>query len=84
MTMPEDTAAFYWYTEPNIFSIFPFKASCDGVETDEFQANGSAGAAYVGFWNPCGTLETCTITQTTGASAGFAIGEFGIAVQPNN
>jgi hypothetical protein len=84
LTMPDDTGAIYMYVEGNAFAMAQFEVVCDGTSSGQVGINGSAGATYFGFYNPCGTLMECTITNTDGAASGFAVGEFGIATQPNN
>jgi len=84
-SMPEDTAAFYLYVEGNAFAAATFQVvHSDGTSSGPITINGSSGATYFGFYTPCGTLEALTVTNTDGAAQGFAIGEFGIATQPNN
>jgi len=85
MTLPDDTAAFYFYTEGNSFAQATFEAvHSDGTTSGPIQIVGASGAKYFGFYSPCGTLESITVTNTDGAASGFAIGEFGIAAQTNN
>jgi hypothetical protein len=85
LTLPDDTAAFYFYVEPNIFATFQFEAvHSDGTSSGPISIAGFAGAHYFGFYSACGTLDSITITNTDGGAAGFAVGEFGIAEQPNN
>jgi len=75
LTLPPNTCGFYLYVEPNPFGVHTFKLTANGIiESEEFTADGEAGAAYAAV---CGAaLQTITITCTTGID--FSIGEFGI------
>jgi Ca2+-binding RTX toxin-like protein len=79
LTLPPGTVAFYFYAEPNVFSVFNITATAqDGTTSGPIPVSGSAGARYFGFYTTDTTIATITITVQAG-SLGFAIGEFGIA-----
>jgi hypothetical protein len=74
MTLPAGTAAFYFYAEPNPFSVFTMTAtSADGTFLT-FDVDGSSGAHGWGFYDAAG-LVSITVTS----SIDFAVGEFGIS-----
>lgn len=77
MTMPSGTGAFYFYAEPNAFSVFDMTATANDGTTTTIAVNGSSGAQYFGFWASTGS-SIASITIST-ANADFAVGEFGIA-----
>jgi hypothetical protein len=75
ITLPDFASGFYFYVEPNPFVPHPFEATAGGV-TAMYEADGSGGAAYCGFYGsdlPGGDIRVvCT------GGVDFAIGEFGI------
>jgi hypothetical protein len=74
--LPSGTKAVYFYVEPNPFTVHDFEAIAQpgGVSTGVFQADGSGGATYVGFYaTGSDTIQSITINS----SADFATGEFG-------
>lgn len=84
MTMPEGTSAFYFYAQPNSFSLHAISANAsDGINAGiEISQNveGYQGASYYGFYGTEGSMIS-SITVTCEA-ADFAVGEFGIASIP--
>jgi hypothetical protein len=81
MTLPQNTQAFYFYVEPNEQSIHNVTATAsDGTTSGPVAVNGFGGAKYFGFYTTNGsTLSTITV-DVDPAAVGFAVGEFGIAV----
>ena len=79
MTMPAETAALYFYVEPDTQSVFDFTATTqDGTTSGSVGVNGLGGAKYFGFYGVDGmTIESVTVTTTDD----FAVGEFGICKQ---
>jgi len=78
MTLPAQTAAFYFYAEPDPFCRYTIVATAqDGTQVTQ-GVNGYAGAAYYGFYGTAGSYIS-TIAVTTPQHVGFAVGEFGIA-----
>ncbi len=78
MVLPVQTAAFYFYAEPNPFSLFTIVATAqDGTQLVQ-GVNGDAGAAYYGFYGTAGSYIN-SITVSTSQSIDFALGEFGLA-----
>jgi hypothetical protein len=87
MTLPANTQAFYFYTEPNDQAIHDVTATAsDGTTSGPVKVNGLGGAQYYGFYTTDGTtLSTITVdADPTAFFRGFAIGEFGIAVDAIN
>jgi hypothetical protein len=80
LTMPEGTSAFYFYAQPNSFSLHAISANAsDGIEISQ-DVEGYQGASYYGFYGTEGSMiSSITVTCET---ADFAIGEFGIASIP--
>jgi hypothetical protein len=80
MTMPEGTSAFYFYAQPNSFSLHTISANVNaGIEISQ-DVEGYQGASYYGFYGTEGSMiSSITVTCET---ADFAIGEFGIARIP--
>jgi hypothetical protein len=83
MTLPANTAAFYFYAESDQFATFNFTATAqDGTTSGAVPVNGVGGAKYFGFFTTDLTNPLVTITVTTNANpGGFAVGQFGIAQQ---
>lgn len=85
--LPPETRAFYFYAQPNIFSVFNIEAigeagSRSSVSSGPIPVDGSGGAKYFGFYTD-GFEEISQIVVTADAGAdGFAVGEFGIFVGP--
>jgi hypothetical protein len=80
LTFPAGTKAAYFYVEPDPFALHTFEAIAQpcGVSTGPFDAHGSYGATYVGFYaTGSATIESITITCTSGVP--FAVGELGWA-----
>lgn len=76
--LPDYTAAFYFYAEPNPFAQYTIVATAqDGTQIVQ-GVNGNAGAAYYGFYGTTGSYIT-SIAVNTPQPIAFAIGEFGIA-----
>ncbi|MDP2955967.1 MAG: hypothetical protein Q8N53_06080, partial [Longimicrobiales bacterium] len=75
ITLPAGTKAFYFYVEPNPFSLQTFQvvAQPGDVSSGSFSAHGSSGAVYVGVFDRGGTITSVTITGSTD----FATGEYG-------
>jgi hypothetical protein len=74
ITLPPLVPAFYFYVEPNPFSVQTFTVTADDGSSASFTADGSAGAAYCGVYGS--GIQNITIFCTSGDD--FAIGEFGI------
>ncbi len=85
LTMPAGTNAFYFYAEPVSFATFNVTATAqDGSTSGALPVNGFAGARYFGFYGTNGAkVESITISSPNPpVGSDFAVGEFGIAVQP--
>jgi hypothetical protein len=83
MALPANTQAFYFYAEPNDQAIHDVTATAsDGTTSGPVKVNGLGGAQYYGFYTTDGTtLSTITVdADPTAFYRGFAVGEFGIAV----
>ena len=84
MTMPQGTSAFYFYAQPNSFSLHTISANTsDGINFDieiNQDVEGYQGASYYGFYGTEGSV-VFSVTVTC-EMADFAIGEFGIASVP--
>jgi hypothetical protein len=79
MTLPAQTAAFYFYAEPNPWGQYTIVATAqDGTQVTQ-GVNGYSGAAYYGFYGTGGSYLT-SIAVTTPQPIDFAVGEFGIAM----
>jgi lysophospholipase L1-like esterase len=80
LTLPSKTRAFYLYAEPNTYDTFNMSATAsDDTSSGNIPVAGEHGARYFGFYSP-GTAYISSVTLTSNDdSAGFAIGEFGIA-----
>jgi PEP-CTERM motif len=76
-TLPALTSAFYFYAEPDQFSVFNITAT-SGTTILAENVDGSAGAKFFGFFTD-GSVFLNTISITTTDDTGFAVGEFGIA-----
>jgi hypothetical protein len=75
-TVPAGTTGVYFYVEPNPYETHTFTAVVNGtVESEPFEANGSAGAAGIAI---CGTPTSPLETITVSSDIDFSIGEFGI------
>ena len=77
IAMPANTGAFYFYAEPNPFSVYDISAtSATGATSGPVPVDGNAGAKYFGFHATAGdTLVSITINS----DVDYALGEFGIA-----
>jgi len=76
LTLPADTAAFYFYAEPMPFEVWTITATAqDGTQVFQ-DVDGLGGASYYGFWADGGDA-IASITVQSGTA--FAVGEFGIA-----
>lgn len=80
LTLPALTSAFYFYAEPDLFSVFNITAT-SGTTILAEDVDGSAGAKFFGFFTD-GSTSLNTISITTTDQTGFAVGEFGIASGP--
>ncbi|NNF42624.1 MAG: hypothetical protein HKN62_06190 [Phycisphaerales bacterium] len=82
ITMSPNTAAFYFYVEPNFFGVFEFVAEANGsLSSGIVPIDGSSGATYFGFYmQGGGQLDAITVRNLGGSSGGFAVGEFGCAI----
>jgi hypothetical protein len=82
-TLPPDTAAFYFYAEPNVLDVFTVTATAqDGTTSSPVNVDGSGGAKYFGFFGTDGARITTITVRVAAAADGFAVGEFGVkAVQ---
>ena len=80
MTMPEGTSAFYFYAQPNSFSLHTISANTsDGIVINQ-NVEGYQGASYYGFYGTEGSMiSSITLACET---VDYAIGEFGIASIP--
>lgn len=82
ITLPTDTVAFSLYAEPQPFGIFVVKATAqDATTSGPVLVDGFRGARYFGFY---GTGGARIVSITVETDVDFAIGEFGIAVDPNS
>lgn len=78
ITLPAGTNAFYFYAEPQQFSVFSVEATAqDGTTSGPIDVQGEGGAQYFGFYGTGGATLS-SITVTTADPTGFAVGEFGI------
>jgi len=84
MFLPNGTLAFYLYVQPNLKDVFEF-ALASGLTVTTLDIDGDGGASYVGFYtdDPLDPLQFVFVRQTTNQSDGFAVGEFGINVNPD-
>jgi hypothetical protein len=90
MTLPAGTGAFYFYGEPDPFSIFQFSATAsDGgvvsIASPFVPIDGLGGARGFGFFASGTTIESILFTSAgcnTCSPIDFAVGEFGIAPVP--
>ena len=90
ITLPADTVAFYFYAEPN-FSVKDITATAqDGTTSGPIPVSSSSGARYFGFYATGGaTIVTISVALQVVPEPpfffgrGFAVGEFGIAIEPN-
>ncbi|GLR17321.1 IPTL-CTERM sorting domain-containing protein [Portibacter lacus] len=84
LTFPAGTSAFYFYAETNQFGSFTMEAiGSDGTSSgpiDVFTSPSVGGSQYFGFYTDSEACEIMTITITTDDTSGFAVGEFGIAL----
>ena len=79
ISLPAGTKAFYFYAEPNQFSLFSVEATAqDGTTSGPIDVQGNSGAQYFGFY-ATGSATLSSITVTTADPTGFAVGEFGIS-----
>lgn len=79
LTLPGDVDAFYFYVEPNNFSLFDVTVTSDtGTET-VLDVDGRSGANGFGVFGTAGTQITSITISFEAGSGGFAVGEFGIA-----
>ncbi len=82
LTLPTGAGAFYFYAEPNSFSTLTINATAnDGTTSGDIAVNGTSGANGFAFYATGATSTITSITVTSADTTGFAIGEFGIAVQ---
>jgi Ca2+-binding RTX toxin-like protein len=79
MALPENTKAFYFYAEPQIFDTFSVTATAsDGTTSGPVAVRGQAGAKYFGFYTTGGSRISTITVDVDPAARGFAVGEFGI------
>lgn len=78
--LPANTGAFYFYAEPNQFSIFNLTATAQDGTSLTVPVSGLSGANGFGFYTS-GGMPLVSITVTSDSD--FAIGEFGIAAIPS-
>lgn len=79
LTLPANVGAFYFYAEPQTFSIQTVTAVTNlGTSSGPISVNGSGGANGFGFWTTAGE-SIASITITTSDVTGMGIGEFGSA-----
>lgn len=78
LNLPPNTGAFYFYAEPNSFSLMTISAMTDsGASSGDISVLGDSGANGFAFYTTAGESIT-SITVTTNDSS-MAVGEFGIA-----
>jgi hypothetical protein len=79
MTLPENTVAFYFYSEVNLYTTATINATTDdGTSSGNISVTTPYGAKYFGFYGTGGSkISTITVTVPDGVY-GFAVGEFGI------
>lgn len=88
MTLPANTVAFYFYAEPNSGIKTITATAQDGTTSGPIPVNAASGARYYGFYATGGaTIATITVNLQVvlgegpfPPGRGFAVGEFGIAV----
>jgi hypothetical protein len=82
LVLPPDTSAFYFYAEPNPFSVFQITAVAqDGTSSGPIAVDGFAGAQYYGFY---GTGDEHIVSINISSDVDFAFGEFGIGSSEKN
>ena len=70
MTLPEETSAFYFYAQPNSFSLHAISADASdgikaGIEISQ-DADGDKGASYYGFYSTEGSgISSITVSCET-------------------
>jgi hypothetical protein len=72
LTLPAGMQAFYFYAEPNPFSVFSITATANDGSGLSKDVDGLGGAAGYGFYDASGIASI-----TVSSSIDFAIGEFG-------
>ena len=81
MTLPAHTRAFYFYLEPNPFTLNLFQVFADGTPSGIVGIHGFEGARGFGFYSPPGEhISSISITGAQNVPVDFGVGEFGIAV----
>lgn len=79
ITLPANTGAFYFYSEPNEPCNYEIAATSNNGTTTTITINGKGGATGLGFYtDPGATITSITVNALAGTE-GFAVGEFGIA-----
>lgn len=82
LTLPADTAAFYFFAEPTLFGPYTVTATAQDGTFVTTTVEGNSGANYFGFYGTDGSVVS-SIAVTAGENAfGFSVGEFGIAEVP--
>jgi len=82
LLLPEGTAAFYFYAEPNQFGVFQVMATAqDGTTSGPVLVDGAGGATYFGFCATGSDTIASVAVEAEPAAAGFAVGEFGVFVE---
>ena len=87
LTLPPETRAFYFYAQPNIFSVFNIEAigeagSRSSVSSGPIPVDGSGGAKYFGFYTDGFEEIPQIVVPAQDGAEGIAVGEFGIFVGP--
>jgi len=75
MTLPANTSAFVFYTEPNPFAAYTITATANDGTTVSQDVEGSAGAAGYGFYTDGAALTKISVSS----AVDFAVGEFWVA-----
>ena len=85
VSLPSETAAFYFYAQPDSTDVHTITAvAFDGisdVEQISIDISGNGGASYFGFYGTDGTV--ISQIKILSDSCDFAIGEFGISIIPS-
>jgi hypothetical protein len=82
LTLPADTAAFYFYAQPNSPVEYTIEAVAnDGTSSGPILVDGLGGANGFGFYGTLGS-SIASINVSTADPNGFGIGEFGISAIP--
>jgi hypothetical protein len=83
LTLPSNTAAFYFYAEPaGMLVTYTITATAQSGIYISQPMNGSDGACGYAFWADGGDTISTINVQCPVNTSGFAVGEFGIAATP--